>query len=59
MTNLQGALGVAQMEELPEFIERKQKNYPFTGIIAGTVKPDICCHSVREPSPTNGSIPMS
>lgn len=27
MTNLQGALGVAQMEELPEFIERKQKNY--------------------------------
>lgn len=27
MTNLQAALGVAQMEELPEFIERKQKNY--------------------------------
>lgn len=27
MTNLQAALGVAQMEKLPEFIERKQKNY--------------------------------
>ena len=27
MTNLQAALGVAQMEELPEFIQRKQKNY--------------------------------
>ena len=27
MTNLQAALGVAQMEELPEFIERKNKNY--------------------------------
>lgn len=27
MTNLQAALGVAQVEELPEFIRRKQKNY--------------------------------
>ena len=27
MTNLQAALGVAQMEELPGFIERKQRNY--------------------------------
>ena len=27
MTNLQAALGVAQMEELPEFIHSKQKNY--------------------------------
>lgn len=27
MTNLQAALGVAQMEELPEFIARKQRNY--------------------------------
>ena len=27
MTNLQAALGVAQMEKLPEFIHRKQKNY--------------------------------
>jgi perosamine synthetase len=27
MTNLQAALGVAQMEELSEFIQRKQKNY--------------------------------
>lgn len=27
MTNLQAALGVAQMEELPEFIRRKQINY--------------------------------
>lgn len=29
MTNLQAALGVAQMEELPEFIHRKQENYRF------------------------------
>ncbi len=27
MTNIQAALGVAQMEELQEFIRRKQKNY--------------------------------
>lgn len=27
MTNLQAALGVAQMEELPEFIQRKQSNF--------------------------------
>lgn len=27
MTNLQAALGAAQMEELPEFIRRKNKNY--------------------------------
>ena len=27
MTNLQAALGVAQMEKLPKFIRRKQKNY--------------------------------
>lgn len=27
MTNVQAALGVAQMEELPEFIKRKQNNY--------------------------------
>lgn len=27
MTNLQAALGVAQMEKLPEFIRRKQTNY--------------------------------
>ena len=27
MTNLQAALGVAQIEELPEFIRRKQKNH--------------------------------
>lgn len=27
MTNLQAALGVAQMEELPEFIRRKDRNY--------------------------------
>lgn len=27
MTNVQAAIGVAQMEELPEFIKRKQKNY--------------------------------
>lgn len=27
MTNLQAALGVAQLEELPEFIKRKQRNF--------------------------------
>ena len=27
MTNLQAALGVAQLEELPEFIRRKRQNY--------------------------------
>lgn len=27
MTNVQAAIGVAQMEELPEFIDRKQRNY--------------------------------
>ena len=27
MTNLQAAVGVAQMEELPEFIRRKRRNY--------------------------------
>ena len=27
MTNLQAALGVAQMEELPEFVTRKNRNY--------------------------------
>ena len=27
MTNIQAALGVAQMEELPDFVERKHKNY--------------------------------
>ena len=29
MTNVQAALGVAQMEELPEFIQRKQKNHAY------------------------------
>lgn len=40
MTNLQAALGVAQMEELPEFIVRKNKNFDlykalFTGFELG------------------------
>lgn len=40
MTNLQAALGVAQMEELPEFINRKHKNYDlykelFEGVALG------------------------
>ncbi len=44
MTNLQAALGVAQMEELPEFIKRKQKNYEiykelFQGFEYGTLMP--------------------
>ena len=44
MTNLQAALGVAQMEELPEFILRKQRNYEqykreFEGFEYGTLMP--------------------
>ena len=44
MTNLQAALGVAQMEELPEFIKRKQRNYAlykelFDGFEYGTLMP--------------------
>ena len=44
MTNLQAALGVAQMEELPEFINRKQKNYEqykslFEGFAYGELMP--------------------
>lgn len=44
MTNLQAALGVAQTEELPEFIRRKQKNYElykaeFEGFMYGKLMP--------------------
>lgn len=44
MTNLQAALGVAQMEELPEFIRRKQANYEryrqlFEGFELGLLMP--------------------
>ncbi len=44
MTNLQAALGVAQMEELPEFIKRKQTNYElykklFDGFEFGKLMP--------------------
>ena len=44
MTNLQAAVGVAQMEELPEFILRKQKNYriykrEFEGFEAAKLMP--------------------
>lgn len=44
MTNLQAALGVAQMEELPEFIRRKQRNYEqykalLDGFEYGTLMP--------------------
>ena len=44
MTNLQAALGVAQMEELPEFIKRKQNNYDyydslFKGFELGRLRP--------------------
>lgn len=43
MTNIQAALGVAQMEELPEFIHRKQNNYKiykelFRGFELGEIK---------------------
>ncbi len=44
MTNLQAALGVAQMEELPGFIRRKEANYrqykeEFEGFAYGTLMP--------------------
>lgn len=44
MTNLQAALGTAQMEELSEFIKRKQRNYEeykelFDGFEYGTLMP--------------------
>lgn len=44
MTNLQAALGVAQMEELPEFIRRKARNYQeyrekFSGFEKGYLLP--------------------
>jgi len=44
MTNLQAALGVAQMEELPEFIRRKQANWAlydelFDGFELGRLVP--------------------
>lgn len=44
MTNVQAAIGVAQMEELPEFICRKQKNYElyrklFEGFEYGLLMP--------------------
>lgn len=44
MTNLQAALGVAQMEELPEFIRRKHQNYElykvlFEGFEYGRIMP--------------------
>ncbi len=44
MTNIQAALGVAQMEELPEFIRRKQSNYDkymelFEGFELGKLMP--------------------
>lgn len=44
MTNLQAALGVAQMEELPEFIKRKHRNYElyaklFEGFSLGKLLP--------------------
>lgn len=44
MTNLQAALGVAQLEELPEFIQRKQRNYEiykdeFDGFEYGSLIP--------------------
>ena len=44
MTNLQAALGVAQMEELPDFIWRKQHNYElyqkqFAGFEYGKMMP--------------------
>ena len=44
MTNMQAALGVAQMEELPEFLKRKRQNYAlyqklFNGFEYGSQMP--------------------
>ena len=44
MTNVQAAIGVAQMEELPDFIRRKQENYElykqlFNGFALGGIMP--------------------
>lgn len=38
MTNVQAAIGVAQMEELPEFIKRKQRNYETYKALLRTCK---------------------
>ena len=38
MTNLQAALGVAQMEELPEFVERKHNNYDLYKLLFADLK---------------------
>lgn len=39
MTNLQAALGVAQLELLDEFVRRKEKNYAlYTALLAGYTK---------------------
>ena len=44
MTNLQAAVGIAQMEELPTFLERKRRNYEhyvnlFEGFEYGALRP--------------------
>lgn len=52
MTNLQAALGVAQMEELPEFIHRKQENYRFyQQLLQGF--PNVTLFSFREGTSSN------
>ena len=52
MTNLQAALGVAQMEELPEFIHRKQENYRFyQQLLQGF--PNVILFSFREGTSSN------
>lgn len=38
MTNVQAAIGVAQLEELPEFIERKHSNYELYKSLFASVK---------------------
>ena len=52
MTNLQAALGVAQMEKLPEFIHRKQENYRFyQQLLQGF--PNVTLFSFREGTSSN------
>lgn len=52
MTNLQAALGVAQMEELPEFIHRKQENYRFyQQLLQGF--PNVTLFSFRDGTSSN------
>ena len=58
MTNLQAALGVAQMEELPEFYPPQAEKLSIVSTIAaGVFRVEHCFHFVRELPQTSGFIP--